>query len=182
MLGPHEVSVMRSACVLGLTWTVLLAGVAAGAAQTTPERPLPPIRLPGIVYPDQTEVAPTSPEPGSKGRRPQPPAAPVTPASPPAQRGIAAEPQPSSRTGPQTVRTEAETTAAVPVAKTARWAEPLALSTDSAQQSISLEAVAAKGFMLASSFAFACASLGSALVAFVRRRKDTSQPWVGGTI
>ena len=62
----NGVSVMRTACALGLAWTVLLAGVTAGAAQTAPERPLPPIRLPGIMYPDQPEAAPTSPERSSK--------------------------------------------------------------------------------------------------------------------
>jgi hypothetical protein len=163
---------MRSACVLGLTWTALLAGVAAGAAQTTPERPLPPIRLPGIVYPDQTEAAPMLPELGSKGRRSQPPAAPVTPASPPDQRGIAVEPLSSPRTGPLTVRTEAETTAAVIVAsKAAKWVEPLAPPTHGTQHFISPEAVTARGFVLAVSFGLACASLGSALLAFVRRRQ-----------
>src|SRR3954469_23267160 len=65
----NGVSVMRTACALGLAWTVLLAGVTAGAAQTAPERPLPPIRLPGIMYPDQPEAAPTSPERSSKARR-----------------------------------------------------------------------------------------------------------------
>src|SRR3954464_6797253 len=81
----NGVSVMRTACALGLAWTVLLAGVTAGAAQPAPERPLPPIRLPGIMYPDQPEAAPTSPERSSKARRSQPPAPLVTPASPPVQ-------------------------------------------------------------------------------------------------
>jgi hypothetical protein len=162
---------MRSACVLGLTWTVLLAGVAAGAAQTTPERPLPPIRLPGIVYPNQPEAVPTSPEQRSEGRRSQPPTAVVTPASPPAQLGAAAEPQPLRDSGPLTVMKKPDTTAAVTErSATAKWTEPLALSAHTAQQSISPEGVAARGFVLASTFAFACASLGSALVAFVRRR------------
>src|SRR3954470_15598485 len=153
---------MRSARILGLTWTVLVAGVTAGAAQTTPDRARPPTRLPGIVYPNQPEAAPRTPEQRSKGRRSQPPAAVVTPASSPAQLGVVAEPRPPRAPRSLTVKNEPETTAAVPAkSATARWVEPLVFSTP-AEQSIRPQAVAAKGFVLASSFAFACASLGAA--------------------
>src|SRR3954468_10722833 len=125
----NGVSVMRTACALGLAWTVLLAGVTAGAAQTPPANPAPPIRLPGIMYPDQPEAAPTSPERSSKARRSQPPAPLVTPASPPVQPGVVAEPQPPRRTGSATVMNEPDTTAAVTAApEAAKSEEPLARS------------------------------------------------------
>jgi hypothetical protein len=167
----NGVSVMRTACALGLAWTVLLAGVTAGAAQTAPERPLPPIRLPGIMYPDQPEAAPTSPERSSKARRSQPPAPLVTPASPPVQPGVVAEPQPPRRTGSVTVMNEPDTTAAVTAApEAAKSEEPLARSAHRTQQFISPEPVTARGLVLAGAFALACASLGSAMLSFVRRR------------
>jgi hypothetical protein len=161
---------MGSPRVLGLAWTVLLVGVTAGAAQTTPDRTLPPIRLPGIVYPERSEAAPTLPEQRSKGQRSQPAAGPVTPASSPGKPPVAAEPQPPRKTVSLSVINEPDTTATVSMASEAgKPEEPLGLSTPLMQQFISPDGVSSKGVALAGSFAFACASLGSALLASIRR-------------
>src|SRR5215217_5380126 len=54
----YAATMMRSLQPIGLAWTVLLVACTAVAAQTTTERPLSPVRLPGIVYPEDTRAAP----------------------------------------------------------------------------------------------------------------------------
>jgi hypothetical protein len=169
---------MHSHRVTGLAWAALLSIVTAVAAQATPERPLPPIRLPGVMYPDQTETAPVSPEAKSKGRHSRPVGAAITPASPPTHPVVVAEPDPPRRAGSQTLVNEPETTAAVTVRSEAvTLVEPLALSTHRTQQLISPEAVTARGFALAGSFALALASLASASLAVLRRRRSDTPIW-----
>ena len=159
--------------VLGLTWIALLVTITPGAAQTRSEHQHPPIRLPGIAYPDQTtKAAPTSPELRSKGRRSQPAAALVTPASPPTHPSASFEAQPPRRAGSLPSRNEPETTAAVTMgSETVGRAEPLALATRSTPQFMSSESITVRGVALASLFVLASASLVSAGLALVRGRR-----------
>ena len=152
--------------VFGLTWIALLVTITPGAAQTASEYQHPPIRLPGIAYPEQT------PELRSKGRRSQPAAALVTPASPPTHSSVSSEVQPPRRAGSLPSRNEPETTAAVTMGpETIGRAEPLALATRSTPQFMSSESVTVRGVALAGLFVLASASLVAAGLALVRGRR-----------
>src|SRR5215217_4574236 len=96
---------MRSLPMIGLAWTALLAAGTAGTAQTTIERSLPPVRLPGVIYPGDTRAAPKL---ELKKRASQPTIVPVMPAPEPSHHTVAIEPTQPGYAVPQFILNKQE--------------------------------------------------------------------------
>jgi hypothetical protein len=180
------VVMMRSLPMIGLAWTALLAAGTAGTAQTTIERSLPPVRLPGVIYPGDTRAAPklelkkqasqptivpVMPVPEQK-QTSRSIIAPVTPAPEPSHHTVAIEPTQPGYAVPQFILNKQEVPApAVIVASGAESVPPVEPLASSPHAILKVIIPAEVGTIVTGTVLAAGFLLGYAVRAFVSRRR-----------